>query len=78
MRSISIILKVCPFTVSCIYTILQQIYVQFCLNLQIKVLLIKSAVVIVRISDFRASLSWVLSSLVILCLTQLSAQLRTT
>ena len=31
----------CPLTVSCIYAILQQIYVQFCLDLQINVLLVK-------------------------------------
>ena len=30
-------MKVCPFTVSYIYAILQEMYVQFCLDLEINV-----------------------------------------
>ena len=30
-------MKLCPYTVSCIYAFLQQIYVQFCLELQIHI-----------------------------------------
>ena len=62
-------MEVCPFTEFLIYTIPHQIYVQFCLDLQIIVLLITfrhSTRVIVRLSHrIRASLLWMLPSLFI-------------
>ena len=67
-------MKYCPCTVSIIYANLQQMFVEFCLDLHIKVLFLnfwqvlklhKSYCSFVLPSYIRASLLWMLSSLLI-------------
>ena len=55
-------MKVYPFIVCYIYAVLQQIQEQFCLDLEINVLLIKFRHSTLLPSDFRGSILWMLSS----------------